>query len=437
MVGFLAFIGSLILFIISLFLPRKNKLINPLSFFCGLWMFILFLSSLKMYNIITPSSKAYFLILAMISFFSIGYIFQKRFPIRKNKVKKTIDFESNERVLNLYYMICYLAIFFTIIDCLIIVMGISAKYPLYEIRRWGMVPFGEGGNPLVDRRPLIEEVFRVVCLDPFGLLVPAVTSYAFFKFKDRKTARKIIIISGIYLFLSNIASGFGRLGILYFILCFVFGFFLYKNTLTISKKMKRILLICLVIGISSMALFTVMRSGSNVFKQVYTYFAMPPTLLSTWMDTIEKVPHTYGFLSFYGIFGYFFRGLNMIGMSGLVPSVYDMSYNHILGAENFIFVGFGNANAFVTPIYYFYIDGGIPFVIIASLFFGFIVSRAFDKIENNINMKNYVLYCVIMFGLFVSFMRIQTCIPGYIISIILVYLLFNERIFSERKKSDE
>ncbi len=432
MIGIIAFVCSLIMFVVSLFL-KKNKLINPLSFFCGLWTFILFLSSLRLFDIITPSNKAYFLIITMISFFSIGYILQKFIPKKKKnkEVKEDIDFEPNEKKLKLYFFLSYVAIFFTVIDCIVILKGIIDGYPLYEIRRWGMVPYGQGGNPLVDRRSLFEETFRVICLEPFGLLVPAVTSYAFFKFKNRKLAKKIIIVSMTYLFLSNISSGFGRLAIFYFIICFAFGFVLSKNTITISKKMKRIITISLIIGVLSMTLFTVMRSGSNVFKQVYTYFAMPPTLLSMWLRDLDKVPHTFGFLTFYGILGYFFKGFKIIGLSFLVPEVYDLTYNHILGAENFIFAGFGNANAFVTPVYYFYIDGGITFTILASLFFGFVVSRVYDKIESNLNMKNYILYCVVMYGLFVSFMRVQTCIPGYIISIIIVYLLFNERKCSD------
>lgn len=424
MIGYIAFIISLIFFVISLLLRKNNKLINPLSFFCGLWMFILFLSSLRLFNIITPSNKAYLLIIAMLSFFSIGYILQKFVP---KKERKETDFEPNKKMLRIYFIISYVAIFFTIVDCIIIIKGIMDGYPLYEIRRWGMVPFGEGGNPLVDRRTLIEETFRVVCLEPFGLLVPAVTSYAFFKFKDRKAAKKIIIVSLIYLLLSNISSGFGRLGILYFILCFVFGFVMSKNTISITKKTKKIIIISFIVGILAMTLFTIMRSGTNVFKQVYTYFAMPPTLLSIWLDRLKNVQQTYGFLTLYGLFGYLFKGFQILGLNFLIPEVYDLSYEHILNAEEFIFAGFGHANAFVTPVYYFFIDGGFIFTIIASLFFGFIVSRVYDRIEANLNIKNYILYCVVMYGLFVSFMRVQTCIPGYIISIIMVYILFSER----------
>ena len=40
-------------------------------------------------------------------------------------------------------------------------------------------------------------------------------------------------------------------------------------------------------------------------------------------------------------------------------------------------LGFGVGNAFVTPIYYFMIDGGIPFVCFASLAFGFVTKKIY------------------------------------------------------------
>jgi hypothetical protein len=114
-------------------------------------------------------------------------------------------------------------------------------------------------------------------------------------------------------------------------------------------------------------------------------------------------------------------------MDSLVPEIYNTSYQHILNAEVFRDVGYGVGNAFVTPIYYFFIDGGYPFVCIASLIFGLIVSNQYKKITGNMNVKNFVMYYVIMYGVFVTFMRIQTAIPSYIIAFILIAILFRKK----------
>src|SRR5699024_3458204 len=121
-----------------------------------------------------------------------------------------------------------------------------------------------------------------------------------------------------------------------------------------------------------------------------------------------------------------FRGLDTVGLDFLVPQIYNEAYSNILNAEIFKDVGYGIGNAFVTPIYYFFIDGGYPFVCIASFVFGCIITGFYEKFEENINIKSFAFYGLIMYGVFVSFMRIQTAIPAYIISFILVLILMKE-----------
>ena len=166
------------------------------------------------------------------------------------------------------------------------------------------------------------------------------------------------------------------------------------------------------------------RTEKGFFIEVYTYFALPPTLLSLWLPQIKNVEYTYGLLSFFGIHSYFFRILETIGLGALVPEIYNNAYDHILNAEIFKNTGYGVGNAFVSPIYYFMIDGGYLFVCIASYFFGVIVSNLYNKFEENINIKTFVIYSLIMYGVFLTFIRIQTSIPSYIISFLFIYLIF-------------
>ena len=97
-------------------------------------------------------------------------------------------------------------------------------------------------------------------------------------------------------------------------------------------------------------------------------------------------------------------------------------------------LGFGVGNAFVTPIYYFMIDGGIPFVCLASLLLGIITKKIYKYTANNNNIKNFVLYALIIYGIFLTFIRIQTVIPSYIISFIFAVLILGENQLNKRKK---
>lgn len=181
--------------------------------------------------------------------------------------------------------------------------------------------------------------------------------------------------------------------------------------------------------------YTSIRAGiGNFIEETYTYFALPPTLLSEWLPEIKGYSHTYGLLTTFGIHSYFFRALNMIGLDSLVPKIYNDAYQYIINAEIFRNAGCGIANAFVTPIYYFYIDGGYPFVCIISLIFGLLISSAYKMFERDINLRSFNFYALIIWGLFESFMRIQTAIPAYIISFVLVWLLLRT---VKVKKGDE
>ena len=200
----------------------------------------------------------------------------------------------------------------------------------------------------------------------------------------------------------------------------------------VVKKYFRIMSLILIVGILFVVIYTTMRMGiDKLIKQAYTYFAVSPTLLTKWLPTIKECEHTYGMMTFFGIHTYVFRVLETIGLDFLVPNIYNYSFNFILKAENFLDVGYGVANAFVTPIYYFYIDGGYPFVCLASILFGFVVSRVFNKIKNNIDLKNFIYYVLIMYGVFLTFIRIQTAIPSYILAFIFANLIFVEINFTK------
>ena len=355
----------------------------------------------------------------------------------KKEVKVTI-----KPRFKLFYILSFFIILFNIIDSIIIIKEVINGTPMWQTRNWRLSPFGSS-NPLLDRRSFVEELFRTLVLTPFETIIPPITAFFFFNSTDKKQRYKLLINSIIVLVTSSIAGGGGRLGFLYYFGCFLLSFYvIFKNKKHLRneiKKSKKILLCMLIIGIIAVVILTSFRTGvGNFVKQTYKYFALPPTLLSIWLPSLEETTHTYGMLTTFGLHSYFFRVLNMIGLDGLVPEIYNNSFTHILNAEIFKDVGFGVGNAFVTPIYYFFIDGGYPFVCIASLLFGYIVSKLYDKFERNINIRSFTMYSLIMYGVFITFMRIQTAIPAYIISFVLMlYVLrahrevHNENIANE------
>ncbi len=443
---YLAFLLSLIFLAVSWWMTRKKKAISPVTIFFALWSVILFLSILNLYNIYKPSNEAYFLIILMLVFFAIGsfiYMFMRKFvklpsKICERKIKKESTIKPRFK---LYYVLCSCIILFNIIDIIIIIKELANGNPMWQIRNWSLEPYGSS-NPLLDRRSFLESIFRSVILAPAETIIPPITAYCFFDLKNKKQKYALLIISLLVLFSSSIAGGGGRLGFIYYIGCFLLAFFIFCKNKKISadliKKYKKVMLIFVIIGGIFVIAYTTFRTGiGNFVKQTYTYFALPPTLLSIWLPSIKSVSHTWGMTSFFGIHSYLFRGLDTVGLDFLVPQIYNEAYSNILNAEIFKDVGYGIGNAFVTPIYYFFIDGGYPFVCIASFVFGCIITGFYEKFEENINIKSFAFYGLIMYGVFVSFMRIQTAIPAYIISFILVLILMKETKEAKKVKEDK
>lgn len=423
--GYITFILSAIMLVVSI-KKHKNNLLNPVVLFFTLWTGILFLSILNLYDIYRPSAKAYLLILLMLIFFFIGSFINKILPFLKNKTQKLKKQKIQPFYIAIYILVA-LFLFFTIIDCVIVVQGLLDGVPMWKIRGWRMAPFGTSSNPMLDRRSFIEEIFRSTILTPFEILMPPIAAYTFFNDKNKKRQYTLLISSILMLLTSSFAGGGGRLGFIYFFGTFIISFVLTNKdkilTKETKKKYSKMLLIFMIIGVAIVVLFTSFRTGASFIKQCYTYFALPPTLLSLWLPEIEKFKHTYGLLTTFGIHSYLFRGLDAIGLDFLIPQIYNDTFGYMLEAETIKQVGYGVATAFVTPVYYFYIDGGYFFVCLASLLFGMLITNAYNKILQEINIRSFTFYILIMYGIFLTFIRVQTVIPAYVIAFILAAIL--------------
>lgn len=435
---------SFVFFILSIII-KKSKTIKPSTVFFALWTFILLLSSLNLYNIYKPSNEAYLLIVLMLVFFFCGSVIGSLIKIKLPKI--IMEYRKNKKIIYIkpryiiFFALSFFKILFSLIDCVIIFREYSNGTPMWQIRNWGLEPFGTE-NPILSRRSFWEEGFRTIILAPFSDIVPPITAYMFFYSNNKKKKYVLLANSLIILILSSISGGGGRIGFIYYIGCFLLAFFMFcrdKNTTKkVIKKYIKIMLIFIIIAILFVVGYTVMRNGIGTFtKEVYTYFALSPTLLSEWLPKLKETPHTYGFLTTFGIHSYFFRGFEFIGLDCLVPQIYNEAYQHILNAEIFKNVGYGIANAFVTPIYYFFIDGGYPFICIASFIFGYLVMVIHTKIEKDINLKSFTFYALIVYGIFLSFIRVQTVIPSYIISYIYIWIILKEVRKKEEDKQNE
>jgi len=425
----IAFGVSLCLFLLSLAVSKK-RLPSPAVLFYALWTFILFLSILNLYNIYKPSDEAYFLILLMLVFFYIGAITTvfPKFRLFHNRYNDNSDDSPKEPNYRLFYFLAAINLIFTFVDCTFIIKGLLNGTPMWQMRAWRMGTFGVADNPMLARRSFAEETFRSVFLVPFEALITPISAYIFFDPQQKNRRKPILFLSVLTLLASTFAGGGGRFGFLYFFGCFLLAFFCFSaKPLSLrfnAKKYRKYIVIVLLFGFIFVFTFTNVRTGTgNFIRQTYVYFALPPTLLSIWLPYLKSEQLTFGMLTFFGAHSYFFRGLEAMRLNFLVPEIYQKSFGYMLNAEIFRNTGYGVGNAFVTPVYYFFLDGGYPFVCFASFLFGSITARFFKHFTKNKNIMTFTHYALIMYGVFFTMIRIQTCIPAFWLSFVLVAIL--------------
>lgn len=412
---------------------QRKKAISPFVFFYFFWDFILLLSVLNLYGIYLPSDKAYFYIDLMLVSFFIGMILRtslgKKIVLRKHVFKHMPAYTPNKINFRIFYLLAFLSFFFLIKDGFQVLKFFECGIPLWQIRNWSLAPAGTN-NPIMSSRSFVEEVIRTVILEPFGNVMTPMTCYYFMVKRNDKNSRFIFLITIVQLVLSSAIGGGGRLGFLCFCMAFFFSFQLVSNQHMVTRKLikryRKYIVFSILICFIAVVVNTSLRTGvGNFVKQLYTYFALPPTLLSVWLKKIGVPQYTCGLLTFFGVHSYFFRAFEAMGLGTLVPQVYQVAYQAVLNAELFLDTGFGIGNAFVTPVYYFYIDGGPLAVCLFSFFFGVVVSSFYNRYlsHKEIDCRLFSLYYLVMEGVFYTFMRIQTCIPVYIISFVFCYLI--------------
>ena len=373
--GIIATLISSIFCLFAFVKDRKKVYVSPLLLFYALWSFILFLSTLNLYNIKEASNEAYWLIILMLVCFFIGYVVLGKITIKKNSKeieKKDIKTDKNNIRLIIFLGISLLTTLFNLIDIYLLIKESNKGVPMWQIRNWQLAPYGSN-NPIVNRRSFIEDLIRSMICSPFQIVIPPIVAYIFFNSKNNKKKMLLLMLSIMIIVTSSLAGGGGRFGIIYYLGCFFLAFYIAIKDKRIQettlKKYKKIMIIIFAVALMFLIGNTALRTGKgNFFKQIYKYFAISPSLLTVWLPTIKEAKPTFGLLTFFGIHTYFFRLLEMLGLNFLVPSIYEQANIHMLNAEKFKDIGFGIANAFVTPIYYFMIDGGYIFVCLASLF---------------------------------------------------------------------
>ncbi|WP_088188404.1 O-antigen polymerase [Desulfosporosinus sp. FKA] len=418
---------NIVLFVIFvlciIFTPKKyKKITNPVFTFTFMWAMIMEMAREQVYGLYSYSPEVMQIIVIGIVFFVLGYVIaylMRKYTFKfKRKEHREITYRLRYNLLYILAIICmiyYLRYFMQSI--LLILQGNN----LEVIRR--LVQDETSSSPLND---LI--INFVILPSATALEVLAVSDFWLGK-RDKK-----LFIMSIIIIIMRIISDAGRTPMVDFSIYMIIGFLLThnrKNEKTQKKrwtdlKDRRLARKYGTLGVIILFIMSISRTSSTLLRQVYFYYAMSPVMFTTWKEQVDaKGLITYGITS---LNGYFFSVVyllkNMFHLS--YPDLLKTSYDMIaLTDSSWSAIAQGNirANAYVSAFWFFYTDGRIIGVALGMFIYGLIVSRAFFKAVNKLDLKKISIYLILYQGIFFSFIRFPFAKPYYALGVLIILLI--------------
>lgn len=408
----------------------EKKLLNPITMFYSLWAIILFLSYIRLFNLLEAREEIYLLILVGLISFALGFYFYKFTKlILRNSVRTKSSLYSGKYINRVYepnykiiYFIAIICILFYFKDLVIVSKDLLSGKSLDYIRAMAQ----NSSSDLYASKSKIENAMKILCIVPFSqALQPIVAVDIIFGKKDRK----LILMNAAILSLKVITDG-GRSLIIYFFMSIVIAFSIKGSKVFSGKKriskIKQNIIFALIVTILISILYkiTASRSGENILRYAYYYFAMQPIMFDKWamiVDTMDiygyGVAATNGF--WFAIF-YVVKSIFSIGFPELCSNIYALIEG--TGTNWQIITTMGtNANSFVSAFWILYLDGRIIGIIVGMFIYGIIISKSYLNATRQKSIKHISIYLFLYIGLFYTFVRLQFANIYY--DIALIFLL--------------
>lgn len=407
-------IGIILIIFMTIFDYYIYKTVfSPVFMFNSLFLLIISLSSMRLYNLREYSIKSIEVIVLGMIFFSLGVfctrIVSHEFLKNQNNV---INYDDNLNVnwtfLKILLIVVTTGNVFSIIFSLKFLLG-GGSY--LELRN--MILGYNGAEPLITN-PLVNILTRYISGPGLTALIP----FSIF-FLIRKKNIKFSLIILLNLVLATLSSG-GRILLVYTIIQLFIGLSYSKKN--IPKKIKKVVIISSIIFFISIIVLSNIRSSSSIYRSFYGYFSGPVVLLSTWMTDVDTYNiHSHGLGFIYPITYLLNSFCNLIG----IPN--SMLANVVMwqGMPQNDWVGvFPNQsmNAFSTLFYFFYKDfrefGVACFSFLFGSICGFIYFKAFIERKS----KYLVYYLLGVQAIIGSFIIWQLGSTAFFLSIVFTIL---------------
>lgn len=418
----------LLIICIVYFAKIKKDYINPITIFSFFWVISLFLSSLRLYNMIQYTDKSVILItIGTLSFIVGGILF---IIINKNKKNKQEQDEKNKiKIINytVFNILCILGIGLTLFLTIRVINLMSGGIPYSSIRT---LYYSYGKESLINNETLFTIYDWTV-----NTLINTLSICAVYGVIS-KTIKKSSFILYILFLVLFIFSSSGRSVliqiVLYTIVCLVL---LYKNKTIneLKKHFKKIFALILLFAIAFGAITIARLVTPNKKKQIntfYAYLSAPLPYFSKMVSNIDSNDmQTNGLATFYG--PYLIAQKAIKAVTGFKPEAAEEMHKTITMPQNKWVKIFGDSNdfynAYATMYYSFYLDFRIPGIIVFSFIYGFVLQWVYVNCCKKKNIIWILLYLYASSSIFFSIATWNLASPIFIFSI-LIFTIITRRV---------
>lgn len=388
---------------------KYKNFYNPIFLFSFIWIVIIGLYSLKLYDIYSVSQQTYNLIFLGILFWIIGSFLGKyRFILNKKR-------KMNKLNKSVYLILVIFTFTILIISAYSGIKTIVMGGDLYGIRYHAREDILGNG--------ILNIMYNYYAIPVSYLIIHYNINEVFLK---RKGLKNILIVFFVVIF-SVLTEG-GRFILLYvFIDIIILGLF-YKKSILVKQikravKKKQYFIIAIMIALFS---FITLDRESDILKNIYTYTCGCIPFFDQLINEFNQ-SHTFGLTSFNGFIRPIFTFLRFFGFSSSLPIAIQNVEEILYHVESVKYIAPDlNYNAFSTLFYDFFIDGGTLGVMLLSSIWGYLCTICYKLIDKNDN-KSIVIYLLIAQAILTSMLKFQFVSYHFALSFVYIQIMYKRR----------
>lgn len=417
-------------------LAFSKRIDYPAVMFSAIWFFIFVLYKLQLFSLTEITTKSEVLLLVMVVSFTVGCflctaMYEKRtqkFRMFINKTEKKNEKENEKSEQNFetklktyfFWVLCGVTIVILLRDQINLIIKVINGASFFDLMQ------DAGGKNTVEITGRVNTFLYIFIVHPTAYLISPICATEFF---TRSTGKWKYLLVNIIIVALNVMHHGGRNSLILFIITYLLALYILKNKIEIPQKYKNlmvfmvIVIIVLVLGISAS------RGIDSIWKSFYAYFVCPVPIMQNTLDySLVKENYTYGMLSFNGLVYPLMTLLSLFGVKA--PDVYTITQTIRFYVEDtWIYIGdYSHAmNAFLPPAAYFYIDGGLPAVVIGLFAYGLLCAWAFYRMKERQDNKSVAMHLFLAVGVILSFNRFYFTSYHYFIAFVYMAILYRKK----------